>query len=136
MAAAAFSVANLVEDPSLFYTVAIVQPGHSPAEAEAALAAELLRLATEPVSEAELTRVKRQVTRDFVLGRETVQQKATALAHAAVLHKNDIAAADGEFDLLQQVTAADVQRVARAYFAADRRVVITVLPKEVKGGGA
>ena len=43
-------VGNLVEHPNLFYAVAIVQPGHTPAEAEQALAAELDRLRTEPVT--------------------------------------------------------------------------------------
>ena len=65
---------------------------------------ELDRLRTEPVSERELTRAKNQFTRDYVLGRETVQQKASVLAHASVLHKGDVASADAEFDLFQGVT--------------------------------
>jgi zinc protease len=136
MALAAFGAANLVEDPGLFYTAAVVQPGHTPAEAEAALAAELSRLRDEPVSEAELSRVKHQITRDFVLGRETVQQKATVLARASVLHDHDLSIVDGEFDLLQQVSAADIQRVARTYFAPETRLVIIVQPAEQKGGGS
>jgi zinc protease len=92
-----------------------VQPGHTPAEAEQALAKELDRLRTEPVSERELTRAKNQFTRDYVLGRETVQQKASVLAHASVLHNNDVGSADGEFDLFQRITAPDIQRVAQMY---------------------
>ena len=33
LAVAAFGGANLIEDPNLFYAVAIVQPGHTPEEA-------------------------------------------------------------------------------------------------------
>src|SRR5207249_5044965 len=39
IAVAAFGQANLIEDPNLFYAVAIVQPGHKPEEAAAALIA-------------------------------------------------------------------------------------------------
>ncbi len=39
------------------------------------------------------------------------------LAHAVVIH-NDIKTADGEFDIFQNISVADVQRVARTYFTA------------------
>ena len=52
MAVAAFGSANLIEDPNLFYAVAIVPPGHTPAEATDALIAELDRLKTEPITDA------------------------------------------------------------------------------------
>ena len=55
------------------------------------------------------------------------QQKATHLAHAAVIH-GDIASADREFDLLMEATAADVQRVARTYFTPANRLILRVLP--------
>jgi zinc protease len=44
MAVAAFGNANLIEDPNLFYAVAIVQPGHTPEEVTEALITELDRL--------------------------------------------------------------------------------------------
>ena len=74
----------------------------------------------EGVTEAELNRAKRQFARDYILGRETVRQKALHLGHAAVIH-DDITTADGEFDLFQNVTLADVQRVARTYFTDTSR---------------
>ena len=40
---------------------------------------------------------------------------------------NDVRTADGEFDIFQNITAADVQRVARTYFRPENRLVITVL---------
>jgi zinc protease len=134
IALAAAGVGNLIEHPNLFYAFAIVQPGHRPEEAEQALVAELDRLRTEPVSERELARARNQFTRDYVLGRESVQQKASVLAHASVLHNGDVASADAEFDIFQRVSAADVQRVARTYFAPEGRLVITVLPRAAKGG--
>ncbi len=136
LAVAAFGSANLIEDPNLFYAVAIVQPGQRPEEAVSALIEELDRLKAEPISERELQRAKNQFARDYLLSRESNQQKASQLTHAAVIH-GDITTADGEFDIFQDISAADVQRVARTYFTSENRLVITVLPSvRPAGGGA
>ena len=135
VAVAAFGGANLIEDPNIFFAVAIVQPGHTPEEAVDALIAELDRLKAEPISPHELQRAKNQFARDYILGRESNQQKALQLAHAAVIH-HDIRTADGEFDIFQNITAADVQRVARTYFTAENRTVLTLLPSAKAGAGA
>ncbi|MDR1990191.1 MAG: insulinase family protein [Acidobacteriaceae bacterium] len=127
LAVSAFGEARLIEDPNMFYAVAIVQAGQSPADAIDALIAELDRLKTEPVTEHELQRTKNQFARDYILGRESNQQKALQLGHAAVLH-GDITTADGEFEIFEHITAADVQRVANTYFTADNRTVITIMP--------
>ena len=127
MAVAAFGGANLIEDPNLFFAVAIVQPGHTPDEAIDALIAELERLKAEPISERDLQRTKNQFARDYILNRESNQQKAGQLSHAAVIHR-DIATADGEFEIFQNITAADVQRVARTYFTAENRLVLKLMP--------
>jgi zinc protease len=127
IAVAAFGGASLIEHPNLFYVVAIVQPGRTPEEAADALIRELDRLKAEPISARELQRAKNQWARDYVVGRETIQEKAAHLGHAAVIHK-DITTADGEFDLFQGTTAADVQRVAQTYFKEQNRLVLTLLP--------
>src|SRR3954468_21546058 len=135
LAVAAFGSANLIEHPNLFYAVAIVQPGHTTEEAADALIAELERLKAEPISEHELQRTKNQFARDYILGRESNQQKALQLAHAVVIHR-DIATADGEFEIFQNITAADVQRVARTYFTPENRLVLTVMPVGRQTAGA
>jgi len=132
LAVAAFGNANLIEDPNLFYAVAIVQPGHTPEEVTETLIAELERLKTEPISDHELQRTKNQFARDYILGRESNQQKALQLAHAVVIH-NDVRTADGEFDIFQNTTVADVQRVARTYFKPENRMVLTILPSGKPG---
>ena len=132
LAVAAFGSANLIEDPNLFYAVAIVQPGKSPQEVTDVLIAELDRLRNEPISEHELQRTKNQFARDYILGRESNQQKAQTLAHALVIH-NDIKTADGEFDIFQNITTADVQRVARTYFTPENRMVLTLMPSGKAG---
>ena len=127
MAVAAFGTANLIEDPNLFYAVAIVQPGHTTDEVANALIAEIERLKTEPITDHELQRTKNQFARDYILGRESNQQKALQLAHAVVIH-NDVKTADGEFEIFQGITIADVQRVAKTYFRPENRMVLTIVP--------
>jgi zinc protease len=128
LAVAAFGGPNLIEDPNIFYAVAIVQPGRTPDQAINALIAEFDRLKDEPISERELQRTKNQFARDYILNRESDQDKARVLSHAVVIH-HDIKTADGEFDIFQSLTAADVQRVAKTYFTPQNRTVLTLLPE-------
>jgi zinc protease len=130
LALAAFGGGNIIEDPNLFYAVAIVQPGHTTEETIEALIAELDRLRNEPITPAELQQAKNQFARDYMFGRESNKDKASQLGHAVVIH-NDIKTADGEFDIFMNITQADVQRVARKYFTPENRLVMTVMPKGV-----
>ena len=98
-----------------------------------ALIAEFDRLKNEPITERELQRTKNQFARDYILSRESDQDKARVLSHAVVIH-HDIKTADGEFDIFQSLTAADVQRVARTYFTASNRTVLTLMPSGRAGG--
>jgi len=134
LALAAFGGGNIIEDPNLFFAVAIVKDGKTPEEATNALIAELDRLRKEPISAAELQQAKNQFARDYIFGRESNKDKALQLGHAAVLH-NDIKTADGEFDIFMGITAADVQRVAQKYFTPENRLVLTIMPKGSGGSG-
>ena len=127
IALAASGEGNIIEDPNLFYAVAFVQPGHRPDEAVDALIAEFDRLKAEPITERELQRAKNQFARDYILGRESNKDKALMLAHAIVIH-HDVKTADGEFEIFQKLTTADVQRVARTYFTPENRLVLTLVP--------
>ena len=82
----------------------------------------------EPISDRELQRAKNQFARDYILQRESVQNKAEVLAHGEVIHA-DITTADGEFDIFQKMTAAEVQRVAKTYFTPENRLILHVMPK-------
>jgi zinc protease len=128
VALAAGGVGNIIEQPNLFYAFALVQPGQTPGAAEKALIAELERLKTDPVTDHELQRAKNQFARDYIMGRETNQQKALQLAHAAVIH-DDVTTADGEFGIFMGITAKDIQRVANTYFTQNNRLVITIMPR-------
>ncbi len=128
IAVAAFGSANILEDPNLFYAVAIIPAGQSPETVEKALLAEFENLKTTPVTSHELDRAKNQFMRDYIIGRETDEQKALHLAHAAVIH-NDITRADAEIDIFENLTPMDIQRVARTYFTQNNRTVLYIQPK-------
>ena len=133
LALTAFGQGNITEDPNLFFAVAIVQPGRTVQEAEKALIAELDKLKNEPVTSHELQRAKNQFARDYIVGRESNQEKALHLAHAAVIH-NDLTTADGEFDIFMNVSVEDVQRVAKTYFTPENRLVLTIMPRGASSG--
>ena len=75
-----------------------------------------------------MQRAKNQFARDYIVSRESNEDKARHLSHAAVIH-NDITTADGEFDIFMKVSPGDVQRVAKTYFNESNRVVLHILPK-------
>jgi len=128
IALSAFASGNITEDPNLFFGVAILQPGQTPEAAEKALIAEFEKVKIGGVTPHEVQRAQNQFARDYIIGRESNEEKASHLAHAAVIH-NDIATADAEFDIFTKITPADVQRVARTYFTEANRTVLYILPK-------
>ena len=123
---------NFTEDPNLFFSMLIMNRGASIEEGEKALNSEIMRLTTEPVSDKELEKAKNKIRSEYAFGRESVQQKAQALGHAAVIH-GDTASVNKEYDLFMKVTKEDIMRVAKTYFRPDNRTVILVTPPRGNG---
>jgi zinc protease len=118
---------NFTEDPNLFWAFAIMNPGHTPEDGQKAVVAILDGLKTQPVSANELQKAKNQEISGFILGRDTDEQKAIALASAAVIGKNpDLVNTDLERYL--KVTPEDIERVATEYFVPQRATILTVKP--------
>ena len=124
----AFGGGNIIEEPNLFFAVALVAPGHSHDEVEKALIAEFDKLRTEPIAERELQRAKNQFFRDYIVDRESIRGKASQLAHAVVIHR-DVTTADGEVEIFTNMKVSDLQRVAKTYFTPENRLVLKILPK-------
>jgi zinc protease len=124
---------DLREDASLFIVFAILASGKQPAEVERALAAEIRKLQAAPVSAAELEKAKNQLVTAKLRERETNNGKAQALGDAAVL-LGDPNRVNTDIARLQAVTAADVQRVMKKYFADANRVVLDYLPESMRTG--
>jgi zinc protease len=115
------------EDPNLFWAYAIMNQGHTAEEGEKALIGVLDELKTAPVEAKELEKAKNQEISGFVLGRDTDQEKAEALASAAVIGKNP-ALANTELDHYLTISPADIQRVAKDYFESQHATVLIVTP--------
>ena len=128
LALTAFGSASYLEQPGMFYAVALVNPGKSVDEVEKALIAEFDKLKSDGITERELQRAKNQFARDYILSRQSVKEKASQLGHAEVIQR-DMASADGEFDTFLNVTLDDVKRMANKYFVPEGRLVMRVMPK-------
>jgi zinc protease len=113
-------------DPSLFWFSATPLPGHTPEEMEKALLAEIELLKTEPVPEEEMTRAKNQTEASLVWAQDSVHSRASTLARFELMGSWQLL--DRFVPAVRAVTAADIQRVARAYFAADTKNVGILLP--------
>jgi len=106
--------------------------GVSTQAVEDAIYEELAKLAAEPVSEGELTKIKNQIDA------EIVRRSYTNLGLARYLATAQNIAGDWHYlhtfrSNLMAVTPEDIQRVAGTYFTKERRTVATLIPKE-KGG--
>ena len=132
IAVQAQSSGNFTEDPNLFFVFAVMNGGHSPAEGETQVEAELTRLKTELVSDADLEKAKNQILRDFILSRQTAQSRAEELGYAAVVLK-DPELVNTELQRFLDVTPQDIQRVARKYFVQENKTVVEVYPKKSAG---
>jgi zinc protease len=108
-------------------------------QAEKLVLAELDRLRKEPVSAAELKRVKQQLVASVVFGRESVHDLANDIARNVTV--NDLDFLKNYLTKVTAVTPEDVHRVARKYFDPEQRVTIYSEFKgkkddvEPKGGG-
>jgi zinc protease len=113
-------------DPNLFWFWATALPGQTPETLEQALLAEMERLQQEPVSDEELARAKNQIEAGFVFQQDSVYRRAALLARFETIGGYRLL--DSYVARIRAVTAADVQRAARAYFLPDRKSAGILLP--------
>lgn len=116
--------ADLRAGPGLLTASAIAAGGKPLAQVGAALLDEVLRLTRQPVGPSELAKVKTQVLTAALLTRQSPEGLASAMAEAAVLEGNPAEINSG-LTALQNVTAADVQRVMRRYVGEAHKVTLT-----------
>jgi zinc protease len=115
-------------DPSVFTFYATPLPGKSAEALEQALLTEIELLKTEPLSGEELDRAKNQIEAAFVWQQDSVHSRASSLARFELAGSWRL---QSDFVLrIRAVTAADVQRVVRAYFPIERKNVAILLPAE------
>ncbi|WCM94242.1 insulinase family protein [Acidovorax sp. NCPPB 2350] len=119
--------------PSLFLLTGIPANGKTVPQVEAALRAEVARVAREGVGDAELARVKTQWAASTIYARDSLQSQASDLG------SNWVQGLPSDADarllaLLRGVTPAQVQSVAARYFGDDQLTVATLVPQPVAPG--
>ncbi|MGP8050989.1 MAG: M16 family metallopeptidase [Desulfobaccales bacterium] len=103
-------------DPFLFMLYGQPMPGKTTAQLEAALDAEIQRLQTEPVSDQELIKAKNQATAGFYLDLDSIFYRGMLLGQTETVARWTLL--KEYIPKLQQVTAADIRRVAQKYLVA------------------
>ena len=122
--------------PQLFVLDGVPSQGKSAEAVEAALRAQVARIAKDGVGEAELARVKTQWVASETYKRDSVMAQARELGSNWV-QGLPLDASERIVARLQAVTAAQVQAVAAKYFGDDQLTVATLhpLPPEAKPRG-
>lgn len=118
---------NPTVDPFLYSVAATVRTGHTPAEVEAALDAELARAVSEPVSEREVAKAIKQAKAQFAYSSESVTNQGFWYGFSEVFA--DYVWFESYLDRLAAVTVDDVQRIAVKYLSKNNRTVGWYVPK-------
>jgi zinc protease len=118
--------------PQFFYLEGVPAKGQTTEALEAALRAQVQKVASQGVTESELQRVKTQWVASEIYKLDSVFNQARELGVAWTLglppdHGAQLMAR------LRQVTAAQVQAVAQKYFGDDRLTVAVLRPQPLSG---
>lgn len=116
--------------PKQFVLDAVPAPGKTAAQVEAALRAEVARIAKEGVSEAELARVKAQYVASEIYKLDSVFYQGRELGSYWALGL-PLDAGEQTIARLKTVTSAQVQAVAAKYFGDDALTVGTLIPQPI-----
>lgn len=127
----AFGAASFLEGPSLFFGIAVANQGKNIKEVGTSMDYVFSQMRKEPVTGEELTKAKNQTTAGFIVGRQSMQQKADLLGRMAVL-RGDPELVNTELQKYQAVTAADIQRVCDKYLAPSNETRLWVYPEQTK----
>jgi len=115
---------QMSEDGGFIASYIVLSPATDVGEARAILDAEIERVRSEPVSEAELREAKNEIFASALSQRQTAQGRAFELGEALV-STGDPDAADKRLKEIATVSAADVQRVAVQWLRPEGKVSIT-----------
>ncbi len=118
---------NEAFDPTLLNFYVQPRAGVSTEQTEKALYEELDRLGTTPVGDEELRKAKSQYLAGFYRQMKTLGGKAGLIGGFELFH-GDAALLNAWPGRIEKLTAADLQRVAKAYLKPENRTVATLVP--------
>jgi len=117
-------------EPGLFEFYVEMKPGHSAAEAEKALYAEIDTLANDGPTEHELEKARNQAEAGFITALKTNNGAGQTLGFFEHIH-GDYRQMFTAIDRYRAVTAADCKRVAKQVFDAAHRTEAALVPLPV-----
>jgi predicted Zn-dependent peptidase len=129
---AGFSGLPETKYPHLFAFYAFPMPGHTPQEVATAIHAEIDRLKNEDISDDELKMIKTRTKANLIRGLADNEGLASNLAMYQTRY-GDWRELFRSVDKIDQVTKADIRRVANQYFVDTNRTVGII---ETGGGGS
>jgi predicted Zn-dependent peptidase len=120
--------------PTLFQVFAMVAPGKSAADVEAAIYDEVEKIKTAPVADWELDKARNSARRNAATAILSSLQRAFQLGQDALFY-NDPNRINTDTARTENITAADLQRVAGKYLTKENRSVIITTPKPAAPNG-
>ena len=126
---------GFVDGVSLGLLVLDVAPGTDPADVEAALVEELVRLAVEGPTEVELETCFAQAERAWLSALASQEERADLISRLTLLH-DDPEGVNTQLDRLLAVTGEQVRRAAERWLSPDSRATVAFLaePEEAAPG--
>ncbi len=125
--------ASLIE-PGWYDVSVTLNPGQTLETVDRVLLKTIRAIQSEPVSPDELQRAKTQLVAHFVMSNRDIDSQAGQLAYNQVV-TGDYSFSDRYLQRIEQVTAADVQRVAQTYLDIAHRTVGYFEPTQVTDEG-
>ena len=119
------------EDPGIAIAFGAYLDGAQAKPVKDAIFDEVKKLADKGPAADELRKAKNEVQSGFVFSLEHAQGLADAIGRSWIL-TGDPTQFMRDVDEIEKVSAADVQRVAKQYFGADRATVVVIPPKGAK----
>jgi predicted Zn-dependent peptidase len=132
VAVVVFGGADGRKGPGVFKFIAAANVGQDIRDCERLMYEELERLKRDGISNEELEKAKIQFKSGFIMGRETVMNKAEAI-QSQIFYHGDLSDLNTELDKYMAVTREDIQRVANEYFNAENRTVVIANPASGEG---
>ncbi|MDR4504558.1 MAG: insulinase family protein [Candidatus Scalindua sp.] len=130
---AALSILSSVDknrDPGVFsITVGSIRQGHTPKMIDSIITDYLDKLKTEAVTERELEKARNKIETGLVFGLQTNFARGLRIGFC-LERTGEPLGFFKDLDRYLQITAEDVQRVAKKYFTPENRTVICLLPKK------
>jgi predicted Zn-dependent peptidase len=119
--------------PHLFAFYAFLTPGHQPDEAAAAIHAEIERLKNEDISDDELKMIKTRAKANLIRGLDSNEGLAEQLALYQTRY-GDWRELFRTVEHIEQVSKADIRRVAAQTFVPENRTVGIIETKQAAAG--